>query len=106
MYFLRKAYHNLLALKNTRQYFSTWRLFKTVKSSKKKKKAKNVALNKLQKGYCSQYELKQEGRTLSCSTSARNMCVEQLKCSLLCECPPMTMKVLQVLILGLQINCC
>lgn len=49
---LRKAHHNLLALRNTRKYFSTpiGSHFKNRKLTKKKKRSESVALNGQQKG--------------------------------------------------------
>lgn len=73
-YFVYKAHqHVLLALGNTELHFSpTLRdLLNSEIADKEHKNAKNVALNRLQKGHLYRVqELKQEGRASLCSTIA------------------------------------
>ena len=76
MYFFCKARHNLLALRNITQSFS---IGGYLNQWNHLKKWKTWHLINCKKDTYLQYEMKQEGRTLSCLASARNMCVGQLK---------------------------
>lgn len=78
VHFLWEAHHNILALRNARQHFSSMHgdHFKQWNH----KAVKNVALKRLQKGCLfTLWDLKQEGGASSCSTSAGNLCFGFLK---------------------------
>lgn len=82
MYFLHKGHHNLLALRNTSQHFSTilGGHLKQWSHQQKAQDVKNMTPNRLWKGCLFLvWELKQEGRALPSLTSVENICMWWLK---------------------------
>ena len=79
MCFLQEAHHSFLALRNTRQYFSTilGAILNSKVTNKKQQSVKNMALNRPHLFLV--WELKQEGRALPFLTSAENVFTRQLK---------------------------
>lgn len=65
-----KEHHSPLALRNTRQLFSTGAIWNSEITNEKHKDAHNMELSRLRKVTCLQHESWSKGTSLACSTSA------------------------------------
>ena len=103
-YFLQKAHDHILGSALQHSPCGAGGMY-TVKSPTKSTGCEKCRTKKMaKKTLVTVRELEQEGRTLPCLTSARNVCSGSTNFSLHCACLQITMKALWVLIWELQIN--